>query len=489
MDYHRGFSTNTLKMVEQEEGLSKISNLVIVSSQKLYHLQKQLVDKVIQVGNGTDFNHFSQLTRNHLLAHIPKPIIGYYGAISDWFDMDLIKQAALSRPDWSFVLIGSTYGASLNGVERISNIYLLGEKPYEELPGYLYWFDVCCIPFKLNELTEATNPVKLYEYLSAGKPVVATRLPELKEYSRYLYLADGVRDFVSNVEEALEEDDPERRNQRIEFAKGNSWDQRFSVIQEAVKGIFPKVSIIIVSFNNLQYLKPCIESIFEYSNYPNIEVIAVDNGSMDGSAEYLKGEKEEGRIEAILNPKNFGFAKANNQGIQLSSGEYIILLNDDVIVTQNWISRLISYLNHPHIGIVGPVTNEIGNEAKIETTYSSIDEMRKWAVEYTRRHKNRYFEIKMLALFCVAFKKSLLDEVGLLDERFEIGMFEDDDFSLRIKEAGYKTICAEDIFIHHFGKASFKKLEEEEYLRIFNKNKELFESKWNMKWEPHKYRD
>ena len=489
MDYHKGFSTNTFKMVEQEEGLSKIANLVMVSSKKLYHLQKQFNDRVIQVGNGTDFNHFNQLKPNNLLAKIPRPIIGYYGAISDWFDMDLIKQAALSKPDWSFVLIGSTYGASLNGIQGISNIYLLGEKPYEELPGYLYWFDVCCIPFKLNELTEATNPVKLYEYLSAGKPVVATRLPELEAYNHYLYLANGVRDFVSKVEMALEENDQERRNQRIEFARENSWDQRFMTIREAVKRIFPKVSVIIVSFNNLQYLKPCIESIFEYSNYPNLEVIVVDNGSVDGSAEYLKGKKEEGKIGTILNPQNFGFAKANNQGVGISSGEYIILLNDDVVVTQDWISHLLRYLNLPGIEMVGPVTNEIGNEAKIETGYSSLEEMREWAIGYTRKHKNKYFEIKMLALFCVAFRKSLLNEVGLLDERFEIGMFEDDDFSLRVKKAGYRTICAEDIFVHHFGRASFKKLGEEEYLRIFNKNKELFESKWNMKWEPHKHRD
>ena len=139
--------------------------------------------------------------------------------------------------------------------------------------------------------------------------------------------------------------------------------------------------------------------------------------------------------------------------------------------------------------MVGPVTNEIGNEAKIKIAYSSLEEMREWAMEYTHAHKEKYFEIKMLALFCIAFKKSLLDEIGPLDEGFEIGMFEDDDFSLRVKNAGYKTICAEDVFVHHFGKASFKKLRDQEYLRLFDKNKELFENKWNITWEPHKYRD
>jgi len=489
MDYHKGFSTNTLKMVEQEEGLSKLSHLVVTSSKKLYHLQKELNPHTILVQNGTDFSHFSCLEANHLMENIKRPIIGYYGAISDWFDMDLVKKVALSRPDWNYVLIGHTFGARLDLIKGIPNIHLLGEKNYEELPGFLYHFDVCTIPFKVNELTEATNPVKVYEYLSAGKPVVVTKLPELEEFRPFIYIAESPNDFIDQLEIALNEKDDDLRMKRVSFAKENSWDQRYLTIEKAVKDIFPKVSIIVVSFNNLEYLRLCVESIFGYSNYPNIEVIVVDNGSVDGSAEYLREKKEEGKIQTILNPQNLGFAKANNQGIEISSGEYIILLNDDTVVTQNWISGLIKYLDLPGIGMVGPVTNEIGNEAKIKIAYSSLEEMRGWAKEYTHAHKGKYFEIKMLALFCIALKKSLFDEVGLLDEGFEIGMFEDDDFSLRVKNAGYKTICAEDVFVHHFGKASFKKLREQDYLSLFNKNKELFEKKWNTTWEPHKYRE
>ena len=489
MDYHPGFSTNTDRMVGQEENLSKLADLVITSSQKLYQLHKRLNPRSILVRNGTDFKHFSRLEPRPLPNNVKKPVIGYYGAISDWFDMDLVRKVALSRPDWSFVLIGHTFGANLDLIKGIQNIYLLGEKNYQELPGFLYHFDVCTIPFRLNELTEATNPVKVYEYLSAGKPVVATKLPELEEFSPFIYIAENHDDFIDKLEIALNENDNALRKKRVSFAEENGWDQRFAKIEKAVKDIFPKVSIIVVSFNNLEYLRLCIESIFEYSNYPNFEVIVVDNSSLDGSAEYLKGKKEEGKIETILNPQNLGFAKANNQGIEIASGEYIILLNDDTVVTQNWIFGLIKYLNLPGIGMVGPVTNEIGNEAKINIAYSSLEEMRGWAEEYTRAHKEKYFEIKMLALFCIAFKKSLLDDVGLLDERFEIGMFEDDDFSVRVKNAGYQTICAEDVFIHHFGKASFKKLRDQEYLRLFNKNKELFENKWNITWEAHKYRD
>ena len=489
MDYHRGFSTNTHLMVDQEDSLSRLSHLLITSSKKLCHLQRKLNPHTILVQNGTDFDHFNRLEPNHAMSKIGKPIIGYYGAISDWFDMDLIKEVAISRPDWNFVLIGHTFGAKLEGIEGIPNIHLLGEKNYEELPLFLYHFDVCTIPFKVNELTEATNPVKVYEYLSAGKPVVVTKLPELEEYSPYIYIAEDHHDFAEKLGIALNEKDVSLEEKRINFAKGNDWSQRYRLIHREIMSLYKKVSIIVVSYNNLAYLKLCLEGIFEYSNYPSYEVIVVDNGSRDGSTEYLRGKKEEGKIEVILNPENLGFAIANNQGIEISSGEYIILLNDDVVVTQNWISGLLSYLDLAGVGMVGPVTNEIGNEAKIETAYSSIDEMRKWSRDYTRKHKNEYLEMKMLALFCVAFKRSLLNEIGLLDERFEVGMFEDDDFSLRVKKAGYKTICAEDVFIHHFGKVSFKKMEEQEYRKLFDRNRQLFENKWNTRWEPHKYRD
>ena len=141
MDYHKGFSTNTLKMVEQEEGLSKLSHLVMTSSKKLYHLQEGLNPLTILVQNGTDFDHFSRLEANNLIRNIKRPIIGYYGAISDWFDMDLIRKVALSRPDWNYVLIGHTFGANLDVIKGIPNIHLLGEK---ELSG-IAWFS---LPFR-----------------------------------------------------------------------------------------------------------------------------------------------------------------------------------------------------------------------------------------------------------------------------------------------------------------------------------------------------
>ncbi len=95
----------------------------------------------------------------------------------------------------------------------------------------------------------------------------------------------------------------------------------------------------------------------------------------------------------------------------------------------------------------------------------------------------------MLALFCVAMRRTTFDEIGPLDERFGIGMFEDDDYAIRLQQKGYKMLCAEDVFIHHWGKASFSQLREPEFMRLFEENKVKLEQKWGIQWEPHKARE
>ena len=138
------------------------------------------------------------------------------------------------------------------------------------------------------------------------------------------------------------------------------------------------------------------------------------------------------------------------------------------------------------MGMVGPVTNSAGNEAKIEVPYTDMDEMNEFARAYTAARDGEFFEIGMLAMYCMAMRTEVLNSVGLLDERFGIGMFEDDDYARRVREKGYRIICAEDAYVHHWGRASFSKLENEAYVRLFEKNRSLFEKKWNIKWSPHK---
>jgi GT2 family glycosyltransferase len=216
-------------------------------------------------------------------------------------------------------------------------------------------------------------------------------------------------------------------------------------------------------------------------------VIVVDNASSDGTAEYvttLSGEQPSLRL--IANSANVGFAAGNNQGARAADGEIIAFLNNDTVVTQNWLETLVSHLDNPRAGMVGPVTNSSGNESRIPVEYRNLEEMQAFAQEYCQEHTGEYFDISMLAFMCVAIRRSVFEEVGPLDESFGLGMFEDDDYALRLKQAGYRILCARDAFVHHWGSASFSRLNRKEFFRIYNQNRRKFERKWGVRWTRHK---
>ena len=247
----------------------------------------------------------------------------------------------------------------------------------------------------------------------------------------------------------------------------------------------PLVSIIIVTYNNLSYTRECLASIELYSDYNPLEVILVDNNSKDDTVNYLKNFKGNLDLKIIFNKNNHGFSAANNQGIRASKGKYIVLLNNDTFVTPGWVSGLLKHLSHDaSIGIVGPITNNIGNEAKIDISYSNMEQMITKAKKYTNDHIGQFFPIHNLAFFCVMFHRNIYKLIGKLDERYGIGFFEDDDYCRRIEKAGYRIVCAEDVFIHHELSASFGKMPTKEKQKLFNKNKRIYESKWG-KWKPH----
>ena len=142
---------------------------------------------------------------------------------------------------------------------------------------------------------------------------------------------------------------------------------------------------------------------------------------------------------------------------------------------------------NPDIGLLGPVTNSIGNEQKIDVDYRDIEGMQQFAWKYTRKNQDIINENKMLALFCTIARKSDLEKVGLLSEEYEVGMFEDDDLSHKFKQIDKKIVMTDDVFVHHIGRASFAKLDDQKYMQIFNKNKAIFEDKWGP-WIPHQPR-
>ncbi len=500
LDRYRGFSTNSAAVIDEEEVLARSSDLVTVTSRALDDDLRAFTTRRLLVPNAADFAHYEAFSGQvpASFAGLPRPVIGYVGAIADWFDANLVGRLARLRPQWSFVLVGSTYSADLVPLQGLPNVHLLGEQPYDVLPAYLHAFDVCLVPFKMSPLTEAADPVKFYEYLSAGKPVVSVPLPELRPRAPQglVDLADEAEDFVSQIERAMAEDSPERVRLRREYAGRHTWAARCARLQRAIRSSHPLASIVIPTHDNLHLTQVCVDSIHRTTSWPNHEIVVVDNASTDGTPAYLR-DLAAGypNVRCIFNGRNEGFARAANQGMAAAAGDYLVLLNNDAVVTHGWLSRMIRHLErHPDAGMIGPVTNLAGNEQKINAGYGGIDQsldieqMEAFADEYTRAHAGQTLELPMLGFFCVVIPRRVLAEVGLLDERFGVGMFEDDDLSLRVRRAGYRLLCADDAFVHHFHSATFKRWGEHEYLKLFDANRAKFEQKWNMRWTPHRYR-
>lgn len=234
-----------------------------------------------------------------------------------------------------------------------------------------------------------------------------------------------------------------------------------------------KTSIIILTYNNLNYSKLCIDSIRHFTEEGTYEIIVVDNASTDGTVEWLKQQKD---IKSIFNKSNLGFPKGCNEGIKISDGDNILLLNNDVIVTKNWLKNLILCLHSSKdIGAVGAVTNSCSYNQTIPTQYHSIDEMFKFAEIHNISNPDLWEQRIKLIGFCMAFKKEIVTKIGLLDEQFTPGNYEDDDYSYRLIKAGYKLMLCKDTFIHHFGNTSFKA---ESYSELLNENSKKFENKW-----------
>ncbi|MCM3785879.1 glycosyltransferase family 2 protein [Neobacillus mesonae] len=235
-------------------------------------------------------------------------------------------------------------------------------------------------------------------------------------------------------------------------------------------------SIIIPTFNGLALLKRCIASIRKWTEEP-YEIIVVDNRSTDRTYEYCVSE----RIKVISLPENRGFPMACNSGLRLARGGTLLLLNNDVTVTKNWLAQLKQGLfSDPGIGIVGPVTNYASGIQQVTVPYESRKQFMELAAAHNVHDPERWIEVKRIVGLCFLFKRELLERIGYLDERFSPGHYEDDDYCYRARLAGYRLLVCGDTLVHHEGSASFRKSGSVELQQLVLRNREIFISKWNV---------
>ena len=233
-------------------------------------------------------------------------------------------------------------------------------------------------------------------------------------------------------------------------------------------------SIVILTHGQLEYTRLCLDSIRRFTDEP-YELIVVDNASPDATVEYLRAQPD---VRLLENQENRGFPAGVNQGIAVAQGQQVLLLNNDTIVTTGWLSRMLQALqSDPSIGLVGPVSNQISGEQQVEVSYGDLLELDGFAWDWGKAHDRQLTDTDRLVGFCLLIQREVIDKIGVLDEQFGMGNFEDDDYSLRARQAGYRTVVARDSFVHHFGGRTFGG-SGVDFGTLMQKNRELFLKKW-----------
>jgi glycosyltransferase involved in cell wall biosynthesis len=227
----RGFP-DTLPDLEAD--LCRRADLVVTTSETLCQARSRFNPHTFWIPNGADVEHFSRLAQPAPeLRVLRRPIVGFVGGLSEWVDLDLVAFLARHRPEWTFVMVGPI-GIDTAGVEALPNVRLLGPRPYAELPAYLAAMDVGLIPFKRNAVTFHADPIKAYEYLAAGLPVIATDMPALRRLSDVVSLAESPQEFVDGIQAAVNAGREAGRLERQTAARRHGWTSRFERFEQLV---------------------------------------------------------------------------------------------------------------------------------------------------------------------------------------------------------------------------------------------------------------
>jgi glycosyltransferase involved in cell wall biosynthesis len=208
--------------------------MVFVTSEPLLQSLGVRHHSVHLIPNAADVAHFAKTRSENLprpadLAALKKPLISFTGSVQHWVDVELIAAGARRRPDWNWVIIGGIH-KDIACFQGLLNIHLLGTKPYADLPAYLRQLDVGLVPFEMKPIVFAADPIKVYEYLAAGKPVVSTAIPRLKVFGDVVRIATGPEEFVAQIERALADSSDEAARRRMAVARGHSWESRVEQI-------------------------------------------------------------------------------------------------------------------------------------------------------------------------------------------------------------------------------------------------------------------
>lgn len=228
----------------QEQQMLQRAGLVIVVSEKLYEAKRPFNQHTHLVANGVDYQAYDRAmsSTDPLLPDIgqlSRPVIGYSGSVATRLDLDLLHYLATSHPDWSIVLVGvikeRDCAAGLSKLRQAGNVHFLGHKEINQVPYYVKGFDVCLIPYKVNERAHHSSPLKLYDYMATGKPIVSTDFASANQFKDVIRIARSKENFKHSIEEVLTEKDNGLSGKRRSIAAENTWDARVNQLSALIQ--------------------------------------------------------------------------------------------------------------------------------------------------------------------------------------------------------------------------------------------------------------
>lgn len=405
----------------------------------------------------------------------------YYGSLwGEWFDWDLIENVAKANPKSTINLIGD-YKAVLNKKNTLpENIHFLGLKKQTELPSYLVYSDYAILPFKCCDIGNYVSPLKIFEYISMNKLVLATNLPDIEGYPN-LFNSNSAEEW----NKILKEDNEVNLEKRDEFVFNNNWYNRASKIIDVLfpnksnkidDKFYDNVSIVVLNYNNKNVIFRNVDTLLRFNSRYNYEIIVVDNNSTDGSYELLKDKyKNIGNVKIVRNEKN-GCSSGRNLGVTNASKEYILFLDsDEWILHKYWLDNYLKILdNDKEIGAVGWSAGWF-NKHGHAYIYDAWFEHRYMLPNMLYRK-----DIGYLATCGFLMKKELFNKVEGFDLFYDPTCYEDTDLALKVRDAGFEIVYSTYLGVGHLPHQTTKS-GTDGHSKLLKEKGDYFVQKWKAK--------
>lgn len=472
------FNKKTLNELLKDADLLVGTAKPLVEQLNNYCKELKIKREIKYLANAVDDEMFFPL-KNHDKPEdlvIGKKTLIYYGSLwGEWFDWEIIFGVAESNPDYEINLIGDYHGI-MNIVNKSpQNVHYLGLKKQEELPAYLKHSDYAMLPFKVGKIGDYVSPLKIFEYISMNKIVLATSLPDIKNYPN-TYFGDTAEEW----NEILKKDIKVEENKAEEFVSQNNWYNRNSQILESLypteskkcrEKYYNNISIVVLNYNNKGIIDRCIDSLLRYNKRYSYEIIVVDNKSKDGSLEQLK-KKYNKKIKIVENSKN-GCSSGRNLGVENATKEYIMFLDSDQwAMSDYWIDPYFEILdNVDNVGLIGWAAGWFNKYGK---AYHVVDS---FAYRYMPQSGLCRKDIGYLGSGGMIIKKELFTKVGGFDLYYDPTCYEDTDLSLKVRNEGLEIYYCPYLGVMHLPHQTTKS-GSKEHKKLTNEKQEYFTKKW-----------